>query len=114
MRVINKFNLEEILWLNSRSISKILDIISFKGVSVVVGSLAIASALLFVNQNYSQIKSHTFLGSGINKYGYDFKQILVIMSKILILKSSFLRAILSNYYHPTKNINLTSILVKIL
>ncbi len=64
-----------VIFLIGLSISKILDIISFKGVSVVVGSLAIASALLFVNQNYSQIKSHTFLGSGINKYGYDFKQI---------------------------------------
>lgn len=64
-----------IVFLIGLSISKILDIISFKGVSVAVGSLAIASALLFVNQNYSQIKSHTFLGSGINKYGYDFKQI---------------------------------------
>lgn len=57
------------------SIAKILDIISLKTISVSVATLAIASSLIFVYQNYNQIKSYTFLGCGINQYGYDFTQI---------------------------------------
>lgn len=65
-----------VVFLLGLSIAKILDIISFKTISVSVATLAIASSLIFVYQNYNQIKSYTFLGCGINQYGYDFTQIL--------------------------------------
>ena len=64
-----------VVFLIGLSIAKILDIISLKTISVSVATLAIASSLIFVYQNYNQIKSYTFLGCGINQYGYDFTQI---------------------------------------
>ena len=71
---IQQFNFM-VVFLIGLSIAKYLILFLLKTISVSVATLAIASSLIFVYQNYNQIKSYTFLGCGINQYGYDFTQI---------------------------------------